>query len=429
MFWRAAGELAVRRAGNREAIEHLRRALSLLKTQPETAERWRAELAVLSELSPALMSVHGWSAPEVGEAVERAAAVGRRLESSADLAPSIASLWIFNISRGQFGRADEISADLFRIAHELDDSQILLQAHHSAWSAQFLRGLFTEASEHVDAGARLYDEQRHAHHRYIYMGHDPAVCGLAARTGHAMGPRPPNTSNALRRPTASHGPETGACTLLDTCALVRLQFASGARRCSFRPCHCEAIVSGKRGARAFPSAGPALIFLGWALACGGDTTKGIPLLQEGLGFLDDIGARVFLTRSLCLMGEGLLAARHYGAGLERVDRAIEIAIQTGEHWYLSRLYRARAELLLRQGSADEAAETSLHQALHRSTTASCHRLGTAGRYAPRPAPPRPGSPRRSPRSPRAGLWLVHRRLRHARSQSGKGATRRAGVSR
>ena len=48
------------RAANREAIGHFRRALALLETQPDTAERWRAELAVLSELRPALMSVYGW---------------------------------------------------------------------------------------------------------------------------------------------------------------------------------------------------------------------------------------------------------------------------------------------------------------------------------------------------------------------------------
>jgi hypothetical protein len=42
---------------------------------------------------------------------------------------------------------------------------------------------------------------------------------------------------------------------------------------------------------------------------------------------------------------------------------------------------------------------------------------------------RPGPPHRSPRPPRAGLRLVHRRLRHARSQRGKGAARRTGVNR
>jgi class 3 adenylate cyclase len=97
--WREAGEQAVRRAANREAIGHLRRALLLLDAQPETAERWRAELAILSRLSPALLSVYGRSAPQVGEAVDRAVQVGRQLETSADLAPSIANLWIFEIAR------------------------------------------------------------------------------------------------------------------------------------------------------------------------------------------------------------------------------------------------------------------------------------------------------------------------------------------
>jgi predicted ATPase len=92
VYWREAGEQAVRRAANREAIGHLRRALLLLETQPETTERYRGELAILSQLCSASMLVHGWSAPEVSEAIERATQVGRRFESSADLAPSIANL-------------------------------------------------------------------------------------------------------------------------------------------------------------------------------------------------------------------------------------------------------------------------------------------------------------------------------------------------
>jgi class 3 adenylate cyclase len=179
VYWREAGEHAVRRAANREAVAHFRRAMSLIEAQPEAAERWRAELAVLSRLAPPLVGVHGYSAPEVGVVVERAAEVGRRLESSAELASSIANLWLFNFARARYDRADEISADLFRIARELDDPEILLQAHHSAWPTRAMRALHTEASEHIDAGLALYDEERHAHHRHVYLGHDPAVCALA----------------------------------------------------------------------------------------------------------------------------------------------------------------------------------------------------------------------------------------------------------
>jgi len=131
VYWQRAGERATRRAANHEAAQHFRRALTILDTPPESEQRCREELAILSRLTPALMSTYGWSAPEVGDAVERAAAVGRQLESSADLAPSIANLWLYNFSRGRLDQADEISADLFRIASELDDLEIQLQAHHT----------------------------------------------------------------------------------------------------------------------------------------------------------------------------------------------------------------------------------------------------------------------------------------------------------
>jgi hypothetical protein len=36
-----------------------------------------------------------------------------------------------------------------------------------------------DAVGHIDAGLAHYDEERHAHHRYRDLGHDPAVCGLS----------------------------------------------------------------------------------------------------------------------------------------------------------------------------------------------------------------------------------------------------------
>lgn len=120
VYWRKAGEQSIRRANNREAVAHFCRALSLLEAQSQTSERWRTELASLSQLGPALMSVHGWAAAEVGEVVERATEVGRRLESSQEIAPSIANLWVFHYASGRLDAAEEVSDDLLRIARDLN---------------------------------------------------------------------------------------------------------------------------------------------------------------------------------------------------------------------------------------------------------------------------------------------------------------------
>ena len=86
-------------------------------------------------------------------------------------------------------QADQNSADLFRIACEIDDAEVMLQAHHSAWVLEMNRGLFAKGNEHVEAGLLIYDEERHAHHRHVYVGHDPGVCALimSAKAHWALG--------------------------------------------------------------------------------------------------------------------------------------------------------------------------------------------------------------------------------------------------
>jgi hypothetical protein len=168
------------------------------------------------------------------EAVERAAAVGRRLESSADLAPSIANLWLYNWAQAQFDRADKISADLFRIAGELDDPEILLQAHHCTWPTFWRRGVFAQAGVHVDVGLKLYNEERHAYHCNVYLGHDPAVCGLGIKASvqDALG----YTDRALRlEEEALTLARPRACAVAGTCCgslkpAARRRWGSSPRR-------------------------------------------------------------------------------------------------------------------------------------------------------------------------------------------------------
>jgi len=59
----------------------------------------------------------------------------------------------------------------------------------------------------------------------------------------------------------------------------------------------------------------------------------------------------------------LLAAGRYSDGLAVVAQAFDALVRTGEHSYLSRLRGLRGELLHANGSADEAGERALRQAL------------------------------------------------------------------
>jgi predicted ATPase len=362
-YWREAGERAVRSAANREAIEHLQRALSFIREQEETTDSWRAELSILSILSPALMGVYGWSAAEVGHAVERAAEVGRRLESSADLAPSIANLWHFNVARGRLDRADEISSDLYRIARELHDPEIMLQAHHATWPTRWLRGRFAEANREIDAGMAIYDEHRHRHHRYVYLGHDPAVCalGIGAIVQWALG----YPARAMR---LDHKAATLAHRLQHVPSLAQalslgceLRKAHGDVRALTRTATELLALSEENALPQFRVT--ALMFLGWVQAHSGEPALGTARLEKELVSWRQMGAKLHLTRSMCLLAEGYLCAQLSTEGLEQVAKSLAIASETGELWYVAPLHQVRAELLLQAQASVEAVETDLEAAI------------------------------------------------------------------
>ena len=362
-YWRKAGEQSARRANDREAVSHFRRALSLLEAQPETNERWRTELAILSQLGPALMNVHGWAAAEVGEVVERAADVGRRLESSQELAPSIANLWVFQFSNGRLDAAEKISDDLLRIGRELNNSDVLLQGHHCAWPVCWGRGALADAVGHIDAGLALYDEERHAHHRFLYLGHDPAVCGLsiASQLYSTLGypTRAIDTGEralALARrlnhePSLVHGLWFVVESQMTRCDVAGATANTG-----------ELLKLAEQYGLPQPRA-IGRVYRGWALASAGKAVEGLALAEEGITLLERFGTRIFLSRNYCAIAEIYLILGRYADGLRQVEKALRIASDIGESFYLPRLFQIRARLMQASGQTDEAVEASLKRSL------------------------------------------------------------------
>jgi predicted ATPase len=273
-------------------------------------------------------------------------------------------LWNFHLHRGEFGRAGEISSELYRIARELNDPEVLLQAHHTAWSTSWPRCLLAEARQQIDAGLELYNEERHACHRHVYIGHDPAACALSADAVFLV---------LLGYPAQAAHCEAEAITLAR-----RLRHAPSLAQTLGQVCESQvtrgdvaaAIATATELLRLSEEYGivrhrhNALIFLGWAMAQSGEPIEGIARLEESLQFRSRLGARLAETRTLGHLAESLFAARRYAEGLEYVGRALQVASEIGEIWYVSRLYQLRGELLLHaHGSGHEAAEASFIEAL------------------------------------------------------------------
>ena len=71
-YWQQAGQRAVQRSANKEAVSHLTKGLERLATLPETTERAQQELELRMALGPALMATKGLAAAEVEQTYTRA---------------------------------------------------------------------------------------------------------------------------------------------------------------------------------------------------------------------------------------------------------------------------------------------------------------------------------------------------------------------
>ena len=76
-YWQQAGQQALQRSANPEAVQHLTRGLELLATLPETPTRAQQELDLQIALGPALIATKGLAAPEVEQTYARARALCR----------------------------------------------------------------------------------------------------------------------------------------------------------------------------------------------------------------------------------------------------------------------------------------------------------------------------------------------------------------
>src|SRR5262249_20438568 len=130
-YWQAAGQKAVRRSANAEAINHLTRGLDLLKTMPESAGRFQQELTLLLALGTPLTDTKGFASPEVSAVYSRARELCRQVGGVRQLFPVLWGMWLFYNARAEHQVAREMGEECHRLAESAGDAELLIAAHHA----------------------------------------------------------------------------------------------------------------------------------------------------------------------------------------------------------------------------------------------------------------------------------------------------------
>lgn len=353
--WEAAGKKAAERSANVEAAGHFSNALAMLRRLPDTTERARRELSLEVERGSQLLATKGNAAPQVEEVFTRAYELSERLGEHHLLFRALYGLMMFCIVRGQLDKAHQFGVRLVERAERVDDRDLLLQAKRPLGLTLFYLGRFDLARKMLEEALRLYDPDRHRHHRFEY-GSDPAVlaqCNLAWTEWFVGLPDSAvkDSAQAIERAVQLDHPHSLG---------FALSFEASIRQARREP--AETLDAADRtiqvgDAHHFPYwSAWGRILRGWAIGKLGSLSEGVTEIEQGLADYRATGAELIRPYGLMLLAETRAARGETHLALKLLDEASVITASNTILFCEPELHRLRGHFLLALDSNDKAAE-------------------------------------------------------------------------
>ncbi|MBI3796865.1 MAG: AAA family ATPase [Deltaproteobacteria bacterium] len=342
-----AGQQAVQRSANEEAITHLTTALELLTTLPDTRERSQQEFALQITLGAPLIATKGFAAPEVGKAYTRARELCQQVGEPSQLFPVLHGLWSFYVTGGELKAARELGEQLLSFAQRSQDSTLLLEAHRALGETFFWPGELVAAREYTEQGIALYDSRQHRSLAFLYAEDPGVVCRVfAAYVLWLLGYPNQGLKRSYEALTLARGlshPHSLAVALGSVAWLHQFR-----REGQLTQQQAEATValSAEQGFPFWLAFGTTM--QGWALIEQGRIEEGITQICQGMTASQATGAELLRAFFLALLAEAYGKAGQAEEGLATLAEALTVVDKSGERFYEAELYRLKGTLTLKQ---------------------------------------------------------------------------------
>jgi DNA-binding SARP family transcriptional activator len=336
-FLERAATVAMRVSATEDAIRCLMYALSLVERLSPGRDRVEQELSLRSRLSIALNSGRGYAAMEVEQNLERLFALSLAEQGQVP----VRWLWVafgFHFVRGDLKRTREVSEQA--LALSLSDRSSRCEAHHAMGGCLMHLGELDSSRYHFDAALAAYDE---AHPQRSALGSDLGVFAHAW-SSHTLWLLGEEEEAVL------HGERAIALARrLDPVYSLALAFAYTALLHQLRLDAERARMYAQEAVTLCDRYG--LAYYGdWASVLMGWTRgreqpeAGIEIIESALARLDGNRAQARRPYYLSLLAEtyGRSGKREHATSI--VDRAIGMALERSDLWWLPALYLQKCEL-------------------------------------------------------------------------------------
>jgi predicted ATPase/class 3 adenylate cyclase len=347
-YWQQAGERAIENSAHLEAISHLTKGLELLASLPNTRDRTRQELSLLTTLGLALIATKGQASEEVGRTYTRAREIAQQMGETPQLLLALSGLVSFHVVRAELLAARQVGAQLLDLAERQSDPALLLVAHWALGHPSLFMGDLGPARTHLEQAISLYTPTQH--HSLLRLASFPGDLGVFCRCFAA------HTLCHLGYPDQARTRIREALALARELAhpyslALALGYAAMLHQ-FFREPHL-AQESAKTAITLCTEQGFAYYLAwgtmmhGWALADQGQDAEGIAQMRQGLAAIQATDAALRRPYYLGLLAEASGTSGDLEDGLAMLTEALAVVTRTGERWSEAELHRLKGGLLLR----------------------------------------------------------------------------------
>ena len=344
-YRQCAGQRALERSANLEAIEHLTTGLNLIKTLPDSPKRREQQLTLQLALGVPYLMTKGYAAAEVEQVYAQAWHLCQQIDEAPQRASALFGLWVFYLVRADHRMARKLGDQLMAVAQEQRQAAVLIEAHQAQGINRFYLGELEAARHHLGQAMALYTPQQQG----IQLFYTGANAGVACLSHAAL------TLWLLGYPDQAIKKIEEALALAKTLAHPYSQVFALSFRAWLHQYRREGDLAEQQAKAAIAAAADQAfelllpfntVFRGWGLVAQGRAEAGITLLQQGVDTYLATGAELGRLHFWALLAEAYSRVSQIEAGLKLLAEAIAVAAKAGERFYEAELYRLNGELLL-----------------------------------------------------------------------------------
>jgi predicted ATPase/class 3 adenylate cyclase len=339
--WLRAGMSAGKRSAHVEAIEHIRKGLSLLDLIPDPGSRRQFELNLQVSLMGSLLATQSATSSELAACCERGLQLCEESAATAMVFPFAFGQFTFVNCRGRGSEAISLATlfvsraerDEFRservIGHRMLGQALLAQGDAAAAKTELERSLALYVAERDAATTHMYGQNTEVHTKSLLSL--TQLCLGDVNAALEAGLDALRTADAFRHPHSTAIPMVYVGGWVFGLCEATEQMMTEAR-------NLLALAERHRlyGFRAHAAA-----FVGWALCQGGNPGQGIPMIAEAIAAFDSVQFRLAEAGHLSNLADAQRRVGRLTDAAVTCERAMQL-MPEGSRWLEPELRRVQA---------------------------------------------------------------------------------------